>query len=102
MAFAHATQVIKEILILKAANVSTVDYHFDSSLKCHILFEFLVCLMDSDCPDDLSCGIYEECVDPCPNCAVNSHCMVINHVANCICNSGYMGDAYLEGCKIGK
>ena len=47
-----------------------------------------------DCPDHLECKEEKECVDPtCPHCAVNAHCMAINHNAICICNSGY------EGCN---
>ena len=61
------------------------------------------CGIDNDCPDNLACGEDEKCVDPfCPDCAANARCVGYNHVGICICNSGYVGDPYLEGCQNGK
>ena len=60
------------------------------------------CITDSDCPDHLACGDDEGCVDPpCPDCAANAHCEAKNHTITgiCICNSGFVGDPYLEGCQ---
>ena len=65
---------------------------------------FLECITDSDCPDHLACGEDKECVDPpCPECSANADCKGSNHIGICICNPGYVGDPYLEGCQgVGK
>lgn len=56
------------------------------------------CTTNSDCPYDLSCHNYV-CRDPCPGvCGKKAYCEVNNHVVNCQCEPGYIGNAF-EGCK---
>lgn len=55
------------------------------------------CENHHDCPDSQSC-IHFSCADPCSlvDCGPNTICSVIDHVAGCQCQSGYIGDA--SGC----
>ncbi|XP_075154214.1 uncharacterized protein LOC142227620 [Haematobia irritans] len=52
------------------------------------------CLINSDCSSQEAC-LNEHCRDPCPgSCGINALCMVINHIPNCICSPGYIGDPF--------
>lgn len=52
------------------------------------------CLGNSECPNHFAC-INKKCSDPCPGtCGANAACQIINHIPNCICNSGYIGDPF--------
>lgn len=54
------------------------------------------CTINSDCSNIKAC-INERCVDPCPGaCGLNTVCNVINHTPNCVCRSGYEGDAFIR------
>lgn len=54
------------------------------------------CVIDSDCPSHLAC-INERCRDPCPGlCGFNARCNVIDHVPNCYCDAGMIGDPFSE------
>lgn len=63
------------------------------------------CVLNSDCPENLAC-INNRCQDPCPGlCGINAQCQMINHIPNCACTSGYVGDPHdrcilREGKKI--
>ncbi|CAB0029718.1 unnamed protein product, partial [Trichogramma brassicae] len=61
---------------------------------CHAPEE---CNVDSDCSEKQAC-IKQHCSDPCSyaDCGANAVCSVINHVAACQCQQGYIGDA--SGC----
>lgn len=52
------------------------------------------CYKNTDCADNLSC-IDGKCTDPCQvtKCGVNAECHIIDHVAECQCPSGHLGDA---------
>ncbi|XP_047999452.1 uncharacterized protein LOC125236622 isoform X4 [Leguminivora glycinivorella] len=62
-----------------------------------------LCEKNSTCPDNLACES-SECVDPClkhTKCGSQAHCVVEDHSAKCICNSGTsgtLGDPY-ESCS---
>lgn len=52
------------------------------------------CMVNSDCPSNRAC-INRRCQDPCPGtCGQNSNCQVVNHLPNCECLRGYVGDPY--------
>lgn len=52
------------------------------------------CLINSDCPQNRAC-INNKCQDPCPGlCGLNAECQIVNHVPNCICVIGYVGNPY--------
>ena len=74
------------------------------ALRSFKIFTILACIKDSDCQDHLTCGDIEECiVPPCQlDCVTNAHCEVKNHIITgiCICNIGYAGDPYREGCQM--
>ncbi|XP_047999450.1 uncharacterized protein LOC125236622 isoform X2 [Leguminivora glycinivorella] len=58
-----------------------------------------LCEKNSTCPDNLACES-SECVDPClkhTKCGSQAHCVVEDHSAKCICNSGTSGNPY-EKC----
>ena len=43
----------------------------------------------------------EKCVDPC-DCAANADCSARNHRGYCTCIPGYIGDPYIDGCRLRK
>lgn len=52
------------------------------------------CVSNSECASHLAC-INSKCRDPCPGlCGTNAECHTLNHVANCICTIGYVGDPF--------
>lgn len=52
------------------------------------------CLTNSDCPSNRAC-VNNKCQDPCPgSCGQNANCQVVNHLASCVCLTGYVGDPY--------
>ena len=52
------------------------------------------CVLNADCPSHLAC-VNSKCKDTCAgSCGIYSECRVVNHVANCICLSGYTGNPY--------
>ena len=58
------------------------------------------CLTNPDCPMIHACR-NEKCVDPC-DCAANADCEARNHRGICTCISGYIGDPYIDGCRLRK
>ena len=57
------------------------------------------CLTNSECPNDKAC-INKKCQDPCPGlCGLNAQCLVVNHVARCVCDPGFVGDPF-NRCQI--
>lgn len=56
------------------------------------------CSVNSDCPQNKAC-INDKCQNPCTNaCGLNAKCVVVNHGVNCVCEKGYVGDAFI-GCS---
>lgn len=58
------------------------------------------CTINQDCPNDRVC-INNKCTDSCAGnaaCGYQAYCRVINHVTNCFCNEGYVGDPF-TACK---
>ena len=56
------------------------------------------CILNADCPSQLSC-INQYCRDPCPGvCGVNAACSVANHIPICSCERGFNGDPF-SGCR---
>lgn len=55
------------------------------------------CTTDEECPYNLACR-NEKCEDPC-NCGLNAVCSTINHLAQCSCPPGYIGNP-LTSCNI--
>ena len=54
------------------------------------------CLVNADCPTDRAC-ISRKCQDPCPGlCGINANCRVRNHVPQCVCNQGFIGDPFAQ------
>lgn len=55
------------------------------------------CSINSDCPIDKAC-INHRCENPCQasTCGINAECKVFDHTANCLCATGYMGDAFIH------
>lgn len=52
------------------------------------------CTINSQCASNLAC-IKELCVNPCPgSCGFNAECKVLNHIPNCHCIEGYIGDPF--------
>lgn len=52
------------------------------------------CISNYDCAANRACR-NEKCQDPCPGiCGLNAHCQVVNHIPNCACVQGYLGDPY--------
>ena len=58
------------------------------------------CLTNPDCPMTQACR-NEKCVDPC-DCAANADCSARNHRGYCTCIPGYIGDPYIDGCRLRK
>ncbi|VEN50381.1 unnamed protein product, partial [Callosobruchus maculatus] len=52
------------------------------------------CVSNSDCSKNLAC-VNLKCKDPCPgSCGLNSRCLVVNHVPNCVCLDSFVGDPF--------
>lgn len=52
------------------------------------------CTVDSDCGSNMAC-LRQKCRDPCPgSCGIGAQCLVVNHMAVCLCPKGYTGDAF--------
>ena len=66
------------------------DYFGDPYVACRP-----ECTTNSECPSNKACQNLH-CVDPCPaaNCGVNAQCQVVNHIPNCVCLQGYIGDPF--------
>ena len=58
------------------------------------------CTVNKDCPSTKTCQ-HLHCVDPYPNahCGYNAQCQVVNHIPNCVCLSGYIGDPF-TACRL--
>ena len=57
------------------------------------------CLINADCPRDKACSS-NTCTDPCPGtCGTAATCSVINHVPTCVCDKGYVGNAFEQCVK---
>jgi hypothetical protein len=57
------------------------------------------CVSNSECRFDLAC-INMKCRDPCVgSCGFNSECHVYNHIPQCICPQGYIGNPFVS-CNI--
>ena len=68
------------------------DYFGDPYLACRP-----ECTTNSECPSSKACQNLH-CVDPCPGvCGFHATCHVNNHIAQCTCDPGYTGDAFI-GC----
>jgi hypothetical protein len=58
------------------------------------------CTSDSDCANNRACSEKHFCFDPCiSSCTSNTVCVVQSHRAHCSCAPGFVGDAYMNGCK---
>jgi hypothetical protein len=58
------------------------------------------CVSNAECPSNLAC-VSQHCVDPCPGvCGAFATCLVTNHVANCRCDPGYTGNAFISCQRI--
>lgn len=54
------------------------------------------CTVDSDCGSNRAC-LRQKCRDPCPgSCGIGAQCLVVNHMAVCLCSKGYTGDAFVS------
>lgn len=52
------------------------------------------CIANSECSPSTAC-INEKCRDPCPGlCGHNAVCRTVNHIPQCACVTGYMGDPF--------
>lgn len=52
------------------------------------------CTVDSECSSNQAC-LRQKCRDPCPgSCGIGAQCLVVNHMAVCLCPKGYTGDAF--------
>jgi len=52
------------------------------------------CTVDSECNNNRAC-LRQKCRDPClGSCGIGAQCLVINHMAVCLCPKGYTGDAF--------
>lgn len=58
------------------------------------------CLVNTDCPTTQAC-ITEKCRDPCQgSCGLNAECRVQNHIPNCYCAQGFIGDPFTQCSQI--
>ena len=58
------------------------------------------CTVNSECPRDKAC-INNKCGDPCPGvCGAHATCSVNNHNAQCRCDPGYTGNAFVSCSRI--
>ena len=66
------------------------DYFGDPYVACRP-----ECTTNAECPSSKACQNLH-CVDPCPaaRCGVNAQCQVVNHIPNCVCIQGYIGDPF--------
>ena len=71
------------------------DYFGDPYVACRP-----ECTTNAECPSRLAC-INLHCKDPCPqaNCGINAQCQVVNHIPNCVCLRGYIGDPF-TACRL--
>lgn len=54
------------------------------------------CTVDSECSNDRAC-LRQKCADVCPgSCGIGAQCLVVNHMAVCLCPKGYTGDAFVN------
>lgn len=54
------------------------------------------CVSNSDCSYNLAC-INMKCKDPCEgSCGLNSECHVFNHIPQCACLQGYVGNPFVS------
>lgn len=54
------------------------------------------CISNSDCTNNLAC-INMKCKDPCVgSCGLNTECHVYNHIPQCICLQGYVGNPFIS------
>ena len=73
-----------------AACQCITDYFGDPYVACRP-----ECTTNAECPSNKACQRLH-CVHRCPNagCGVNAQCQVVNHIPNCVCLSGYIGDPF--------
>lgn len=72
-----------------AAVCSCLPSYIGAPPNCHP-----ECTVHSDCPPYSAC-INEKCRDPCPgSCGIYANCNVLNHVPNCVCPTGMVGDPF--------
>lgn len=54
------------------------------------------CVSNNECDYSLAC-VNNKCSDPCRGtCGINAECRVVNHSPMCICQVGFIGDAYSQ------
>lgn len=54
------------------------------------------CISNSDCRYNLAC-INMKCKDPCAgSCGLNTECYVQNHIPQCMCLQGYIGNPFVS------
>ena len=78
--------------------VENVDYE---SSVIENLEENLLCVGNTDCPNELSC-LEQKCTNPCNlnPCGINTQCQVMSHRPICSCLPGYNGDPFNTGCTL--
>lgn len=61
-----------------------------------------ICTSNSDCTPDMAC-LNQRCINPCSTnpCAHNADCRVENHLRDCQCPIGYLGNPFVH-CFKGK
>lgn len=73
-----------------------------SSPSCSCLPDFIgtppncrpECVGNDDCSNNQAC-ISKRCINPCNDiCGINAECHVVNHIPNCVCLPGYLGDPF--------
>ncbi|XP_043283202.1 neurogenic locus notch homolog protein 3 [Venturia canescens] len=71
---------------------SCLNLHMgDPLVSCHRV----ECQINEDCPSTRVCSPSNTCVDPCIGlCGTNARCEVNQHIANCACAPGYVGDPF--------
>lgn len=61
-----------------------------------------ICHYNEDCPPHKLCDrLNRVCINPCLEdyCGDNAQCLVENHVIDCHCLDGYLGNPYVECIK---
>ena len=78
--------------------VENVDYE---SSVIENLEENLLCVGNTDCPNELSC-LEQKCTNPCNlnPCGINTQCQVMSHRPICSCLPGYNGNPFNTGCTL--